>query len=78
MVPRQAFGGWAFLDRRRAEGADPFPGRHCDGSLPFWGDQLIVKRLSKPDPRLKSIYGSTGALPLDNGEARATLDTLGR
>jgi predicted alpha/beta superfamily hydrolase len=38
----------------------------------WWDDQVVVKqaaaRLSKPDPRLTSIYVSTGALPLDNGE----------
>jgi predicted alpha/beta superfamily hydrolase len=42
-----------------------------DPSL-FWDDQVVVKqagaRLPKPDPRLTSIYVSTGTLPLDNGE----------
>lgn len=42
-----------------------------DPSL-LWDDQVVVKqagaRLPKLDPRLTSIYVSTGALPLDNGE----------
>jgi hypothetical protein len=42
-----------------------------DPSL-WWDEQALVKqagpRLAKPDARLKSIYLSTGALPLDNGE----------
>jgi len=42
-----------------------------DPSL-WWDEQVLVRqagpRLAKPDARLKSIYLSTGALPLDNGE----------
>jgi predicted alpha/beta superfamily hydrolase len=42
-----------------------------DPSL-WWDDQIVVKQrgtlLSNPDARPKSIYMSTGALPLDNGE----------
>jgi predicted alpha/beta superfamily hydrolase len=38
----------------------------------WWDKEVVVKQaatfLTKPDPRLKSIYTSTGALPLDNGE----------
>jgi tetratricopeptide (TPR) repeat protein len=55
-----------------------------DPSL-WWDDQIVVRqaaaRLAKPDPRLTSIYVSTGALPLDNGEdaseARAATKAFG-